>query len=142
MSRKRLAWISAVLVGVVGGAIAGTEVALPLGWSIGGVVVHAQQVLDSRDAGVTPPKLVTAVHAQYTAEAMKAKVEGDVMLSAVVRPDGTPGDVEITKSLDPKYGMDERAMAALSQWRFEPGLKDGEAVPVRITVQMWFSLKK
>ena len=38
--------------------------------------------------------------------------------------------------------MDERAMAALSQWRFEPGLKDGKAVPVRITVQMWFSLKK
>ena len=32
---------------------------------------------------------------------MKAKVEGDVMLSAVVRTDGTPGDVEVTKSLDP-----------------------------------------
>ena len=51
------------------------------------------------------------------------------MLKAVVRTDGTPGDVEITKSLDPKYGLDEQAIAALRQWRFEPGRKDGTPSP-------------
>ena len=64
------------------------------------------------------------------------------MMTAVVRTDGTPGDIEVTKSLDTEYGLDKQAVAALSQWRFEPGLKDGKPVPVRVTVEMRFTLKK
>ena len=142
MTRRRLVWTAAVLVCVMGGAIAGAVVALPLGWPIGEAAVHAQQVVDGKDPGVTLPKVVSEVKAQYTPEAMQAGIEGTVMMTAVVGTDGTPGDIEITTSLDAQYGLDKQAVAALSQWRFEPGLKDGKPVPVRVTVEMRFTLRK
>jgi TonB family protein len=142
MPRRRLVWTAAVLVCVMGGAIAGAVVALPLGWPIGQAAVHAQQVVDGNDPGVTLPKVVSEVKPQYTPEAMQAKIEGAVFMKAVVRTDGTPADIEITESLDTEYGLDKQAVTALSQWRFEPGLKDGKPVPVLITVEMRFTLKK
>jgi TonB family protein len=142
MPRRRLVWTAAVLVCVMGGAIAGAVVALPLGWPIGEAAVHAQQVVDGNDPGVTLPKVVSEVKPQYTPEAMQAKIEGTLFMKAVVRTDGTPADIEITESLDTEYGLDKQAVTALSQWRFEPGRKDGKSVPVLITVEMRFTLKK
>ena len=142
MPRRRLVWTAAVLVCVMGGAIAGAVVALPLGWPIGEAAVRAQQVVDGNDPGVTLPKVVSEVKPQYTPEAMQAKIEGTVFMKAVVRTDGTPADIEITESLDTEYGLDKQAVTALSQWRFEPGLKDGKPVPVLVTVEMRFWLKK
>jgi len=142
MSRRRLIWTAVVLVCVMAGAIAGTVKALPLSWPIGEAAAHPQQVVDGKDPGVTLPKVISEVKAQYTPEAMQAKIEGTVIMTAVVRTDGTPGDIEITKSLDTEYGLDKQAVAALSQWRFEPGLKEGKPVPVLITVEMRFWLKK
>jgi TonB family protein len=142
MPRRRLVWTAAVLVCVMGGAIAGAVVALPLGGPIGEAAVHAQQVVDGNDPEVTLPKVVSEVKPQYTPEAMQAKIEGTVFMKAVVRTDGTPVDIEITESLDTEYGLDKQAVTALSQWRFEPGVKDGKPVPVLITVEMRFTLKK
>jgi TonB family protein len=142
MPRRRLVWTAAVLVCVMGGAIAGAVVALPLGWPIGEAAVHAQQVVDGTDPGVTLPKVVSEVKPQYTPEAIQAKIEGTLFMKAVVRTDGTPADIEITQSLDTEYGLDQQAVTALSQWRFEPGLKDGKPVPVRVTVEMRFRLKE
>jgi TonB family protein len=141
MSRKRLVWTAVLLVCVMGGAIAGAVVALPLGWPIGGTAAHAQEVVDGEARGVTLPKVVSEVKPQYTPEALRARIEGTVMMTVVVRTDGTPSDIEVTKSLDTEYGLDKQAVAALSQWRFEPGRKDGEPVPVRVTVEMTFTLK-
>ena len=67
---------------------------------------------------------------------------GTLMMTAVVRTDGTPGDIAITQSLDTEYGLDKQAVAALGQWRFDPGLKDGKPVPVRVTIEMRFWLKE
>ena len=52
------------------------------------------------------------------------------------------GQFLITESLDTEYGLDKQAEPALSQWRFEPGRKDGKSVPVLITVEMRFTAKK
>lgn len=142
MSRRRLVWTAAVLVCVMTGAIAGTVMALPLAWPLGEAAAHPQQVVDGKDPGVTLPKVISEVKPQYTPEALQARIEGTVIMTAVVRTDGRPGDIEITKSLDTEYGLDKQAVAALSQWRFEPGLKDGKPVPVRVTVEMTFTLKK
>ena len=87
------------------------------------------------------PKVVSEVKAQYTPEAIRAKIQGTVTMTVVVRTDGTPSDIEITQSLDAEHGLDKQAVAALSQWRFEPGRKDGKPVPVRVTVEMQFTLK-
>jgi TonB family protein len=142
MSRRRLVWTAVVLVCVMASAIAGTVRALPLGWPIGEAAAHPQQVVDGKDPGVTLPKVISEVKPRYTPEAMQAKIEGTVIMTAVVRTDGTPGDIEITKSLDTEYGVDKQAVAALSQWRFEPGRKDGKPVPVRVTIEMRFTLRK
>ena len=141
MSRKRLVWTAVVLICVMGGAIAGTVVALPLGWPIGEAAAHAQEVVDGKAPGVTLPKVISEVKPEYTPEAMRARIQGTVIMRAVVRTDGTPGDIEITKSLDAEHGLDKQAMTALSQWRFEPGRKDGKAVAVRVTVEMTFTLR-
>ena len=142
MSRRRLVWTAVVLVWVMGGAIAGTVMALPLGWPIGEAPHMRSKSWTARTPGVTLPKVISEVKPQYTPEAMQARIEGTVIMTAVVRTDGTPGDIEITESLDTEYGLDKQAVAALSQWRFEPGLKDGKPVPVRITIEMRFYAKE
>ncbi len=141
MSRRRLVWTAGVLVCVLTGGIAGTVIALPLGWPLREAAAHPQQVVDGKDPGVTLPKVISEVKPQYTPEAMQARIEGTRIMTAVVRTEGRPVDIEITKSLDTEYGLDKQAVAALSQWRFEPGLKDGKPVPVRVTVEMTFTLK-
>jgi TonB family protein len=141
MSRGRLMWTTVVLLCVMGGAIATTVVALPLGSPIG-ETAPIQKSADGNDRVLTWPKVVSEVKPQYTPEAMKAGIQGTVMMNAVVRTDGTPGDIEIIKSLDEKYGLDKQAVAALSQWRFDPGLKDGKPVPVLVTIEMRFRLKE
>jgi TonB family protein len=142
MSRRRLVWTAVVLVCVMAGAVAGTVMALPLGRLIGEAAAHPQQVVDGRKPGVTLPKVIFEVKPLYTPGAVQARIEGTLMMTAVVRTDGMPVDIEITKSLDTRYGLDKQAVAALSQWRFEPGRKDGKPVPVLVTVETRFKLKK
>lgn len=141
MSRTRSMCTAAVLVGVMGAAVGATAVALPLGSPLGDVAAAAQDVVDSKDAGVTLPMVRSSVKPQYTPEAKEAKIQGIVLMTTVVRTDGTPGDVTVTKSLDAEHGLDKQAAVALEQWRFEPGRKDGKAVAVRVTVEMNFTLR-
>jgi protein TonB len=91
--------------------------------------------------GVVVPRIVKEVKPNYTAEARAKKIQGVIGLDAVVLKDGTVGDVNVTKSLDGVYGLDEEAVKALKQWVFEPGQKDGKPVPVRVNVEMTFNLK-
>jgi TonB family protein len=142
MSRTHLIWTAVVLVCMMSGAIATTVVALPFGGPIGQAAADTQEVVDGKAPGVTLPKLLSEVKPKYTPEAMQAKIEGTMTMTAVVDTDGTTGDIKVTKSLDAKYGLDKQAVAALSQWRFKPGLKDRKPVPVRVTVEMRFTLRK
>lgn len=91
--------------------------------------------------GVTLPVVVREVKPDYTPEAKEHRLQGSVWLAAVVQADGTVGTVEVTRSLDTKYGLDDQAVAAAKQWQFKPGTKDGKAVPVKITLEMTFTLK-
>src|SRR3954469_18218099 len=61
---------------------------------------------DSTGVVITPPRLLREVKNRYTVEAMRQRVEGTVWVQAVVLPDGTVGDVTVTKSLDRRYGLD------------------------------------
>ena len=89
--------------------------------------------------GVSEPILVKEVKPQYTADAMRAKAQGAVTLECVVQPDGAVGEVRVTNALDP--GLDQEAIKAVKQWRFEPGTKDGKPVPVLISLEMTFTLR-
>ncbi|HEU4935053.1 MAG TPA: energy transducer TonB [Vicinamibacterales bacterium] len=93
------------------------------------------------DPGVSDPILTKEVHPRYTREAMQARIEGTIEMDAVVREDGSVGDVTITRSLDDKYGLDEEAVKAMKQWQFKPGTKDDKPVTVVVSVTMSFTLK-
>lgn len=91
--------------------------------------------------GVTLPRVLREVKPQYTSDAMRAKIQGTVLLQCVVRPDGSVSDVQVIRSLDRTFGLDEEAVRAARQWRFAPGTRLGEPVPVLITIQLDFTLR-
>jgi TonB family protein len=92
-------------------------------------------------AGITLPTVVKEVKPAYTADAMRAKVQGSVWLECIVMPDGSVGDVKVTRSLDPIFGLDQEAIKAAKMWRFRPGMRQGEPVPVIITIELTFTLR-
>jgi len=105
----------------------------------GGLRLVAQQAPEAGKA--TAPTVVKQVKPDYTAEAKAARIEGTVLLDCVVRADGHVGEVKVERSLDPDFGLDKQAVDAMKQWEFKPGTRDGNAVDVRVHVEMTFTLK-
>ena len=87
---------------------------------------------------VSAPKLIHKVEPRYTKRAKKAKLKGEVVLSAVLSSSGKPEKIEVVKSLD--ADLDAEAVKAASQWQFKPAEKKGEPVAVRIKIQVNFRL--
>jgi periplasmic protein TonB len=90
---------------------------------------------------VSWPRLVREVKPNYTAEAMRAQIEGLVELDIVVLPDGSVGDVRIKRSLDSRFGLDLEAIKAVRLWRFDPSRRAGKAVASRVGVELSFTLR-
>jgi TonB family protein len=91
--------------------------------------------------GVTLPTVLHEERPQYTSDAMRAKVQGTVLLECVVRPDGSVGDVQVVRSLDPTFGLDAQAVNAARKWRFRPGTRLGEPVSVLVSIELTFTLR-
>ena len=89
---------------------------------------------------IMSPVLVTKVQPQYTSAAMVAKLQGAVVLEAVVKADGSVGALRVQKSLDSKLGLDEAAIEAAKQWTFKPGTRRGQPVDVIVTLVLEFRL--
>jgi TonB family protein len=87
---------------------------------------------------VKSPKLVHYVEPAFSSSSKEAFVEGVVRISAVVKSDGVPSDIHISKGLNSEE--DQKAMEAVGKWRFRPGTKNGQAVNVRVTVEVEFHL--
>ena len=87
------------------------------------------------------PRVIKEVKPQYTSDAMRAKVQGLVLLECVVRSDGSVGNVQVVRSLDPTFGLDQEAVNAARQWRFAPGTRMGEPVAVLVTIELTFTLR-
>jgi TonB family protein len=66
------------------------------------------------------------------------KFQGVATLSLVVDASGKPTDIQIQSPLG--LGLDEKAVEAVSKWKFEPAKKDGKPVPVAIAVEVDFHL--
>jgi protein TonB len=91
--------------------------------------------------GVMSPTLIFEVKPGYTSDAMRAKIQGVVTMEAVVMPDGTVGTVQITRSLDPTFGLDQEAIKTVKKWRFRPGTRFGQPVAVLVEIEMTFTLR-
>jgi periplasmic protein TonB len=90
-------------------------------------------------SGVSPPRLLREVRADYTDEARRANITGEVLLEIVVRRDGTVGDIRMLRRLD--AGLDQRAIQAVRQWRFAPATLKGVPVDVIVEVGVEFRLR-
>jgi TonB family protein len=89
--------------------------------------------------GVSMPRVIHVERPKYTPEALRAKIEGTVILQVVVRTHGEPEEITVVRSLDP--GLDAQAIVAVRQWRFAPGQRDGRPVPVLVQIAIPFSLR-
>jgi TonB family protein len=88
--------------------------------------------------GVTVPVVLHKVEPQYSPEARDAKLEGTLLVSAEIWPDGLVHNARIKKGLG--MGLDEKALEALQQWKFKPGAKDGKPVKVQASIEINFRL--
>lgn len=88
--------------------------------------------------GVSAPVPILKVEPEYSEEARKAKFQGTVLLAIVVDEDGRTRNIRVVRSLG--MGLDEKAIEAVSKWRFRPGYKDGKPVPVQANVEVNFRL--
>lgn len=88
---------------------------------------------------VKPPSLVYKVEPVYTEAARRKKIEGTVVLQAVVQTDRKARNFQVVKSLEP--GLDQKAIEAVAQWQFRPGMRDGNPVDVLATFEVNFRLR-
>ncbi len=93
--------------------------------------------------GVSMPELIpgTRVKPEYPELARRARIEGKVFLRAVIRKDGTVGDIKVLKEPPGNLGFSEKAIAAVSQWRYRPATQNGRPVDVYMTVTVNFTLE-
>jgi len=88
------------------------------------------------DSDLTGPVPMRKVDPKYPPALASARIEGEVILYAVIRRDGTVDSIQLVKSLDPQ--LDENAALALSRWRFRPAERSGTPVELEAIVHIPF----
>jgi TonB family protein len=91
------------------------------------------------DGGVALPIAKREVKPQYTTRGMRERVEGQVLVQAVVTTDGTVGDMRVIRSLHRE--LDAAALEATRQWRFQSGTSNGQPVSVVVSIELTFKLR-
>lgn len=115
------------------------------------VLAELQALLDGTDGradgssgavrignGVRPPRKTHDVPPAYPPAAREAGIEGLVILDATIDPTGEVSDIQVLKSVPE---LDQAAIDAVEQWRWEPTLVDGEPVSILLTVTVNFTLR-
>jgi protein TonB len=85
---------------------------------------------------VSQPMATRKVDPAYPLQLMHENVHGTVILYAVIRSDGTVGNVRVLRGVDNR--LDRYATEALAQWQFQPAMKNGSPVDVEATFQIPF----
>ncbi len=85
---------------------------------------------------VTPPRVTKQVNPEYSLGARGIRIKGSVVVETVVSSHGTPRNTHVIKGLD--KDIDEAVVAAVKQWQFAPGKKDGKPVAVRVQFEIAF----
>jgi protein TonB len=116
--------------GVTGGALGGVEGGMPGAPAEEPIRVGGE---------VQPPKKLKDVRPEYPVTARNARVEGTVILEAVIDSRGMVADVRVLKSIPL---LDEAAVEAVKQWRYQATMLNGEAVAILMTVTVNFGLEK
>ena len=88
--------------------------------------------------GVSAPMVIQKADPEYSEDARIGKLSGTVLLSIVIDPNGVARDISLTRSLG--FGLDEKALTAVAQWHFKPGMMNGQSVAVRAQIEINFRL--
>jgi len=133
MTRTRLSPNSAVFFTALAFLLSGT--ALPAQ----DVPQSAPEVVYERKMpGMTMPKPVYQPNPEYAERPRRKKIQGVVLLSLIVTPEGTVRDPQVTRSLD--KDLDKKALECVGKWKFDPATKDGQPVAYRVVVEINFRL--
>lgn len=89
---------------------------------------------------VTAPKAIYSPEPEFSEVARKAGYQGTCVLSLIVGTDGRPKDIRVVRKLGMQ--LDEKAIQALREWKFEPAQKSGRPVAVSIQVEFSFHLDR
>jgi TonB family protein len=109
--------------------------------SASGMLLSTRERVYDVTAGISAPVPIAAPRMEYTAAAMQQKIQGTIRLQCIVGRDGICSDVRVIRSLDKTFGLDDRAVTTLRDWRFRPGLRHGKQVATRITLDLRFALR-
>jgi TonB family protein len=88
--------------------------------------------------GVSMPRAIYAPEPEFSEEARRTKLQGEVTLLATIGADGKTRNLIVERSLG--MGLDEKALEAVRTWRFEPAKKDGHPVAVQMNIIVNFHL--
>lgn len=127
-----------VVGGVVGGQIGGV-IGGELGGQLGGQVGGTGDTPVRVGGNVKAPIIVQRVEPAYTEIARKARIQGIVIIEAVIDRQGNVTEARILKPLP--MGLDQQALAAIRQWKFKPGTLNGQPVPVYYNLTINFRLE-
>lgn len=94
------------------------------------------------EVGVETPVFTKKVQPKYPQKAIKIRLQGYVILEAILRKDGSVDDIKVLRGLGKgKFGFEEEAAAALRNWEFLPGKVNGRPADVRMTLKIDFVLQ-
>jgi len=104
-------------------------------WVIRFAELKHDSTADSKQQ-LSAPAATRKVDPAYPLQLMRENVEGVVTLYAVIRSDGTVGNVRVLNGIDSR--LDQFASQAVSQWQFHPAMKNGAPVDVEATFRIPF----
>lgn len=90
---------------------------------------------------VFPPVEIYKGSPQYTADAMRARAQGVILVECVVQTTGSCTNIQVKRSFNPAFGLDQEAVKAAALWRFRPGMRRGQPVAVLVTMEIAFVLR-
>ncbi len=88
--------------------------------------------------GVSAPQVIFEVEPEFTDQARKAKVSGNVLVNLWVDEKGNPSHVRVLRGVG--MGLDEKAVAAVKQYRFKPAMENGKPVMVELNIEVDFQI--
>lgn len=88
--------------------------------------------------GVSAPVILFQPEPEFSEEARKAKVAGNVLVYLQVDTNGHPTHVRVLRGIG--LGLDEKAMEAVRQYRFKPAMENGHPVQVEMNVEVNFTI--
>ena len=103
-------------------------------------VANGQDAAPKEKKWDVPPKVIFDVNPEFSEEASRKNISGDVLVGLHVGLDGVPTHVHVIRGVG--HGLNEEAVKAVSQYRFKPAIKDGQPIECELTIEINFTIFK